>query len=116
MKLGRIIPEKNKNLPGDVSNGQGVYFSTLDPKTHTKEQIAFDNWGTALGKKRIDQGKMDWMIKVLNLGPVITPVGRLGVVVYEDDINLTTIGHTIEKSKFKDSATGEWQPCTNETC
>ena len=96
---------KKSTVDGDVCYGQGVYFSSLDPKKHTKEEIAWDNWGSFLGKKRIEQGKMDCVIKVLYLEPVETSVGRLGVVVYGEDVNLTTYLHAIEKSHFKDSNT-----------
>ena len=86
----------------DAILGEGVYFSTLDPKSHTKKEIAEDNWGNA-GQYNIDIGKMDMVIKVQDLRPV-TPPKRKGVVIYEDDVNLDEFEYTIERSYFSDSS------------
>ena len=74
----------------------------MDPETHTKEQIAKDNWH-GLAQWALKEGKMDWVIKIHDLTPVTCFSQRKGVFLYEGHVNLNDFRHTIGRSNFSES-------------
>ena len=74
----------------------------MDPETHTKEQIAKDSWD-GLAQSALNEGKMDWVIKIQDLTPVTCFSQRKGVFLYKGEVDLNDFRHTIERSIFSES-------------
>ena len=78
----------------DTFDGEGCYFTTLDPRIHSREHIAKDNWA-GVWEKAVVNEKMHWVIEVYNLEPVFSVQQRDGVVIYRDDVDLNKFEHDI---------------------
>jgi len=44
IRSARILASLSFMTNGDAGFGNGVYLTKMDPKTHSKEQIAMNNW------------------------------------------------------------------------
>ena len=91
------VIQESTNKAKDCAAGVGCYFTTMDPETYTKEEIAKDSWGD-MAQEALNEGKMEWVIKVYDLTPVICFGRRKGVFIYKGDVDLKKFRHTIVKS------------------
>ena len=49
--------------PRDMFYGAGVYLTTLDPHSHSKEEIGLNNWSNG-GERRIEDGFCDYYVEI----------------------------------------------------
>ena len=89
MKERIIVKSTN---PKDTFAGPGCYFTTLDPRIHSREHIAKDNWA-GVWEKALEDDKMHWVVEVYNLEPVYRVQKRDAVVVYKGDVDLSKFQH-----------------------
>ena len=83
---------KSTDQARDTFDGEGCYFTTLDPRIHSREHIAKDNWA-GVWEKALKDGKMHWVIEVYDLEPVFSVQRRDAVVIFRDDVDLNKFRH-----------------------
>ncbi|XP_057311381.1 uncharacterized protein LOC130649168 [Hydractinia symbiolongicarpus] len=95
--------KKSEKAVKDAVLGDGVYFTSIAPRSVTKQKIAQNNWdvGTSSAMQLVKDGKLDFYIKIKfkKNDPKLEDVSHLSrdIWLYRDDVVLPKFDYTIEE-------------------